>query len=288
VEIGGSSGRPRRCPTHPMARSGRLRAPGVRIEERRAVCGGAVPYRCRRGGARARAGIDVIYLFAGCELDTDTYELRRNGDVVGIEPQVYDVLVYLLEHRDRVVAKEELLDEVWKTRFVTESTLTTRIKNLRRAVGDDGRLQRIVRTVHGRGYRFVADVDRRGAPGGDDPAVTALGREAQQEVFARCMADVVTGQGRRVVVVSGEPGVGKTLLVDALAARWRSAGLRLPVPPGPVRPGNGSRRDGLGALRPGSAPGAPGTVRLQPRRRLPHVGGRCRCGTSGRPSARTP
>jgi DNA-binding winged helix-turn-helix (wHTH) protein/predicted ATPase len=170
----------------------------------------------------------VIYLFAGCELDTDTYELRRNGDVVSIEPQVYDVLVYLLERRDRVVAKEELLDDVWKTRFVTESTLTTRIKNLRRAVGDDGRLQRIVRTVHGRGYRFVADVDRRGGPAGEDPAaVTALGREAQQEVLARCMADVATGQGRRVVVVSGEPGVGKTLLVDAMAAHWRSSGLRL-------------------------------------------------------------
>jgi DNA-binding winged helix-turn-helix (wHTH) protein/predicted ATPase len=190
------------------------------------VRGGAVPYRCRRG--RARVGVDVIYLFAGCELDTDTYELRRNGDVVSIEPQVYDVLVYLLERRDRVVAKEELLDDVWKTRFVTESTLTTRIKNLRRAVGDDGRLQRIVRTVHGRGYRFVADVDRRGGPAGEDPAaVTALGREAQQEVLARCMADVATGQGRRVVVVSGEPGVGKTLLVDAMAAHWRSSGLRL-------------------------------------------------------------
>ena len=170
----------------------------------------------------------MIYLFAECELDTDTYELRRNGDVVGIEPQVYDVLVYLLEHRDRVVAKEELLDEVWKTRFVTESTLTTRVKNLRRAVGDDGRLQRIVRTVHGRGYRFVAAVDRRGDPAGDDSAspVTALGREAQQEVLAGCMSDVAGG-GRRVVVVSGEPGVGKTLLVDAMAAEWRSAGLRL-------------------------------------------------------------
>ena len=84
----------------------------------------AVPYRCGRGGSRVRVGVDVIYVFAGCELDTDTYELRRNGDVVGIEPQVYDVLVYLLEHRDRVVAKEELLDEVWKTRFVTESTFS--------------------------------------------------------------------------------------------------------------------------------------------------------------------
>jgi DNA-binding winged helix-turn-helix (wHTH) protein len=187
-----------------------------------------VPHRCQRGGQRVRVGGGVIYVFAGCELDTDTFELRRDGSVVSIEPQVYDVLVYLVEHRDRVVAKEELLDEVWKTRFVTESTLTTRIKNVRQAVGDDGRLQRVVRTVHGRGYRFVADVDQPGDAAGDDSPrrVTALGREDQQAVLDGCMTDV-TGGGRRVVVVSGEPGVGKTRLVDAMAAQWRNAGLRL-------------------------------------------------------------
>ncbi len=177
-----------------------------------------------------RLGVIVIYAFTGCELDTDTYELRRDGNVVRVEPQVFDVLVHLIEHRDRVVAKEELLDEVWKTRFVTESTLTTRIKEVRRAVGDDGRLQRVVRTVHGRGYRFVADVAQRGQspPAGSVDAVAALGREAQDDVLGRCMTDVVAG-GRSVVVVSGEPGMGKTMLVDAMAARWRSSGYRLLV-----------------------------------------------------------
>ena len=91
-----------------------------------------------------RVGVAVIYAFAGCELDTDTYELRRDGRVVSVEPQVFDVLVYLIEHRDRVVAKEELLDAVWKTRFVTESTLTTRIKEVRRAVGRDGWVAAVV------------------------------------------------------------------------------------------------------------------------------------------------
>ncbi len=172
-----------------------------------------------------RVGVVVIYGFAGCELDTDAYELRRDGRVVRVEPQVFDVLVYLIEHRDRVVAKEELLDEVWKTRFVTESTLTTRIKEVRRAVGDDGRGQRVVRTAHGRGYRFVADVARRGLPTPAERAM-ALGREAQQEVLTRCMTGVVAG-GRSVVVVSGEPGLGKTMLVDAMAAQWRGAGYRL-------------------------------------------------------------
>lgn len=99
------------------------------------------------------------YRFEDCELDTDVFELRRAGEPVKVEPQVFDVLVHLLLHRDRVVSKEELLDEVWGDRFVSESALTSRIKAARQAVGDDGQVQRCIRTVHGRGYRFVAPTD---------------------------------------------------------------------------------------------------------------------------------
>ena len=98
------------------------------------------------------------YVFGEHELDLRHFELRRAGQRVAIEPQVFDVLAYLVAHRDRVVPKEELLDEVWRTRFVTESTLTTRVKAARRAVGDDGTRQAVIRTLHGRGYRFVAEV----------------------------------------------------------------------------------------------------------------------------------
>ena len=97
------------------------------------------------------------FTFEDCELDLGRYEVRRDGDVVAVEPQVFDVLVHLVRHRDRVVSKEELLDEVWGDRFVSESALTSRIKAARRAIGDDGTAQRVIRTVHGRGYRFVAD-----------------------------------------------------------------------------------------------------------------------------------
>jgi DNA-binding winged helix-turn-helix (wHTH) protein/DNA-binding CsgD family transcriptional regulator len=100
----------------------------------------------------------VIYRFGDIELDTTLFELRRRGVPVSVEPQVFDVLTYLIVHRDRVVTKEELLDNVWGDRFVSESALTTRIKTARRAVGDDGQSQHVVRTVHGRGYRFVAPV----------------------------------------------------------------------------------------------------------------------------------
>jgi pimeloyl-ACP methyl ester carboxylesterase/DNA-binding winged helix-turn-helix (wHTH) protein len=107
----------------------------------------------------------VCFRFAGNELDLGLFELRRNGVVQPIEPQVFDVLAHLVANRDRVVTKEELLDTVWGDRFVSDSALSSRIKAARRAVGDDGRTQRMIVTVHGRGFRFVADVTERGSEG---------------------------------------------------------------------------------------------------------------------------
>ena len=106
--------------------------------------------------------------FADCELNLDRIVLRRGGEEIRIEPQVFDVLAYLVEHRGTVVRKEELLDAIWGDRFVSESALTTRIKAARQAVGDDGSQQLIIRTVHGKGYEFVAT--RGGDRGGSAPA----------------------------------------------------------------------------------------------------------------------
>jgi pimeloyl-ACP methyl ester carboxylesterase len=99
-----------------------------------------------------------MFAFDTCQLDPSRFELRRDGATVHVEPQVFDVLRYLLEHRDRVVPKAELLDAVWGDRFVTDSALTSRLKAARRAIGDDGASQRLILTVHGVGYRFVGDV----------------------------------------------------------------------------------------------------------------------------------
>ena len=101
---------------------------------------------------------DMAVAFAGMELDAARFELRRNGTPVPMEPQAFDVLVYLVQHRDRVVAKEELMDQIWGGRFVSETAVTSRIKQIRRALGDDGRVQKLIKTSHGRGYRFVAEV----------------------------------------------------------------------------------------------------------------------------------
>lgn len=101
----------------------------------------------------------TVYCFAGCELDLDQFELRRGGQTVHVEPQVVEVLSYLLEHRDRLVSRTELLDAVWGNRFVSESALTSRLMQARRAVGDDGHRQSVIVTVHARGYRFIAPVE---------------------------------------------------------------------------------------------------------------------------------
>ena len=100
----------------------------------------------------------MLALGDGLELDTLLFELRRGEQRVPLEPQAFDVLVYLVSHRDRVVPKDELMDAIWGNRYVTESAVTSRIKQARRALGDDGQAQRLIRTVHGRGYRFVAPV----------------------------------------------------------------------------------------------------------------------------------
>jgi DNA-binding winged helix-turn-helix (wHTH) protein/energy-coupling factor transporter ATP-binding protein EcfA2 len=155
----------------------------------------------------------VIYRFGDCELDDQRLELRRGGVPCHLEPQVFDVLAYLVRHRDRVVSRTELLDEVWRHRFVSDSALASRVKAARRAVGDSGREQAVIRTVHGRGYRFLAPVQE---PAPEAVGVAPVGREAELERLARLGA--LAGAGRRqVVFVTGEPGIGKSTLVEAFA-----------------------------------------------------------------------
>jgi len=103
--------------------------------------------------------VPAVFRFEGFELEPAARELRNESGPVHVEQQVFDVLRYLAAHRDRVVPKTELLDEVWGNRFVSESALTSRIKSARQAVGDSGERQQVIKTIHGVGYRFVANVD---------------------------------------------------------------------------------------------------------------------------------
>ena len=167
----------------------------------------------------------MIYRFGDCELDDRRYELRRGGVPCHLEPQVFEVLAYLVRHRDRVVPRAELLDEIWGSRFVSDSALASRVKAARRAVGDSGRAQGLIRTVHGRGYQFLAPVREQGAtvlPA----AVAPVGREAELARLGELYG--LAEQGRRqLVFVTGEPGIGKTTLVEAFTGEveGRRAGL---------------------------------------------------------------
>jgi DNA-binding winged helix-turn-helix (wHTH) protein len=100
----------------------------------------------------------MLYVFGEYALDTQLYELRHAGQPCQLEPQVFNVLTYLLQHRDRVVTKDELLDQLWPNQFISEVTLHHRVMEARKAIGDSGRAQRCIKTVHRRGYRFIADV----------------------------------------------------------------------------------------------------------------------------------
>ena len=91
-------------------------------------------------------------------LDTDDYSLTRNGINHAIEPQVFDLLIYLIENRNRVVTREELLERLWHGRIVSDSAINARLKEARKAVGDTGKQQRVIKTIHRRGYQFIADV----------------------------------------------------------------------------------------------------------------------------------
>ena len=112
------------------------------------------------------------YLFDNQILDTDRRELKRGSRPVAVEPQVFDLLVHLVENRDRVVSKDDLIASVWGGRIVSDSTLTTRINAARRAVGDSGEKQKLIRTIARKGLRFVGAVHIQ--PEGIEPAPSAV------------------------------------------------------------------------------------------------------------------
>jgi class 3 adenylate cyclase/predicted ATPase len=118
------------------------------------------------------------YLFGDCCLDTARYELHRAGVRIPLRSKVFHLLAYLITHRDRVVLKDELIAHLWPEQFVGDTVLKSCILTARKAVGDAGRAQRVIQTLHGRGYRFVAEIRT------DDPALTDSTGPASPHVSA--------------------------------------------------------------------------------------------------------
>jgi adenylate cyclase len=100
----------------------------------------------------------MLLAFGDHQLDIARRELRCGAEPVELEPKAFDLLVFLVQNRDRVVGKDDLLQGVWGGRIVSESALTTRINAVRRALGDDGATQRLVRTITRKGFRFIGEV----------------------------------------------------------------------------------------------------------------------------------
>jgi len=183
----------------------------------------------------------VLFRLTDHELDEATRTLRGAAGSLHVEPQVFDVLVYLVTHRDRAVPKSELLQQIWGDEFVSESALTSRVKSARAVLGDTGREQRHIRTVHGFGYQFVSPVEVRDAGGGsgwsglarDDLVSAGLGSADRSTAALRALPvfhSPFRGRDRerarlselltthRLVTMLGSGGIGKTrLAVEVLS-----------------------------------------------------------------------
>jgi DNA-binding winged helix-turn-helix (wHTH) protein/pimeloyl-ACP methyl ester carboxylesterase len=153
----------------------------------------------------------MTFLFEDFSLDIPSRELRRGAERIALEPQVFDLLVYLIENRDRVVSRDDLIASVWAGRIVSESTLASRINAVRQAIDDDGHAQRLIRTVMRKGVRFVGEVGlasaspRSPAPEREPRRPPSSGAETTQSVtFCRTkdgvhLAVACTGGGPPLV-----------------------------------------------------------------------------------------
>jgi DNA-binding winged helix-turn-helix (wHTH) protein len=158
------------------------------------------------------------YSFEDCVLDLGRRELTREGKLISVEPQVFDLLQYFIENRERVVSRDDLIAGVWNGRIVSESALSTRINAVRSAIGDSGEQQRLIKTFPRKGLRFVGAVSESEAPAQSmalpaDPAKTSIPTEfgpsvavlpftnmsgdPEQEYFADGMAEeIITALSR--------------------------------------------------------------------------------------------
>jgi DNA-binding winged helix-turn-helix (wHTH) protein/tetratricopeptide (TPR) repeat protein len=175
--------------------------------------------------------------FEEFELNERLYQLRRSGTLVPLPPKAFDLLAYLLRHRDRVVPKAELLARVWPAEVVTSSSLTSCVNTLRDCLGGDVGSRRLIETVRGRGYRFSGRVEpSRLAMNEPTPEQVAnaprrpifVGREDELRRMTAILEQVLEGHGQ-AILITGDAGIGKTRLVEEFCARARAAGASVAV-----------------------------------------------------------
>ena len=164
-------------------------------------------------------------LFEDYILDPERRELTRGAEAVAMGPQVFDLLLYLVQNRERVVTKDDLLNAVWGGRIVSESTLTSHINAVRKAIGDNGEQQRLIRTVPRKGFRFVGDVSEAQPPTGALQAESARPNEPPAPVLA--LPDSPSIAALPFLNLSGDPeqeyfadGVVEDIITELSRIRW--------------------------------------------------------------------
>jgi TolB-like protein/cytochrome c-type biogenesis protein CcmH/NrfG len=169
----------------------------------------------------------VQFHFSNHVLDVALRELTRGGESVAVEPQVFDLLVHLIENRDHVVTKDDLIETVWDGRIVSESTLTSRINAARRAVGDSGKDQIMIRTLPRKGFRFVGDVQPRPVNGAGAHAAALPSPDAGGEAPPVPALDRTAIAVMPFVNLSGEPeqeyfseGISEDIITALSKLRW--------------------------------------------------------------------
>ncbi|HKP59297.1 MAG TPA: AAA family ATPase [Polyangiales bacterium] len=177
----------------------------------------------------------MVLSFGQFELDVAACELRREGRSVPLQPRVFDTLRYLIEHRDRLVAKQELIDALWGGQQLNAVAVPWSISHARKALGQRGSEERFIETVRGRGYRFVAEVREwsNQRAGSDAPApITPVPRfddpfVGREQVMLQLTAALEAARGGRggLLLLSGEAGIGKTRCASEFAALVRARGL---------------------------------------------------------------
>jgi adenylate cyclase len=159
----------------------------------------------------------LLVLFGSYDLDTDRRELKRHGELIPLEPQVFDLLVYLVQNRDRVVSKDDLIAAVWGGRIVSESTLTSRINAVRRAIGDSGELQSLIRTIARKGVRFVGEAREQQRPGASAaPPQTSLALPDRPSIAVLPFTNM-SGDPEQDYFVDG---ISEEIIIALARVRW--------------------------------------------------------------------